>query len=91
MFFLNILKAQKNIDQLYMKSENVVQRVWKFYLSGFRDMSNWGRQVWIIILVKLFIMFVILRIFFFPDFLKSNFDNDQDRSEHVMEVLTKSK
>ncbi len=91
MFFLNILKAQKNIDQLYMKSENVVQRVWKFYLSGFRDMSNWGRQVWIIIMVKLFIMFVILRIFFFPDFLKSNFDNDQDRSEHVMEVLTKSK
>ena len=91
MFFLNILKAQKNIDQLYMKSENVVQRVWKFYLSGFRDMSNWGRQVWIIILVKLFIMFVILRIFFFPDFLKSNFDNNQDRSEHVMEVLTKSK
>jgi hypothetical protein len=74
-----------------MKSENVVQRIWKFYLSGFRDLSNWGKQVWIIILVKLFIMFVILRIFFFPDFLKSNFDNDQDRSEHVMEILTKSK
>ena len=90
MFFLNILMAQ-NHDQLFMKSENVVQRIWKFYLSGFRDLSNWGKQVWIIILVKLFIMFVILRIFFFPDFLKSNFDNDQDRSEHVMEILTKSK
>ena len=90
MFFLNILMAQ-NYDQLFMKSENVVQRIWKFYLSGFRDLSNWGKQVWIIILVKLFIMFVILRIFFFPDFLKSNFDNDQDRSEHVMEILTKSK
>ena len=81
----------QNYDQLFMKSENVVQRIWKFYLSGFRDLSNWGKQVWIIILVKLFIMFVILRIFFFPDFLKSNFDNDQDRSEHVMEILTKSK
>lgn len=74
-----------------MKSENIVQRVWKFYLSGFKNMSNWGKQVWIIILVKLFIMFVVLRIFFFPDFLKSNFDNDQDRSEHVIEILTKSK
>ena len=74
-----------------MKSENIVLRVWRFYLSGFRNMSNWGRQVWIIILIKLFIMFVILRIFFFPDFLKSNFDNDEERSEHVMEVLTKSK
>lgn len=74
-----------------MKSENVVQRIWKFYLSGFRDLSNWGKQVWIIILVKLFIMFVILRIFFFPDFLKSNYNTDEERSEHVMEILTKSK
>lgn len=74
-----------------MKSENVVQRIWKFYLSGFKDLSNWGKQVWIIILVKLFIMFVILRIFFFPDFLKSNYNTDEERSEHVMEILTKSK
>ena len=74
-----------------MKSGNVIQRVWKFYLSGFRDMSNWGRQVWIIILVKLFIMFVILRIFFFPDFLNSNYNSDEERSEHVMEVLTNTK
>ena len=74
-----------------MKSGNVIQRVWKFYLSGFRDMSNWGLQVWIIILVKLFIMFVILRIFFFPDFLNSNYNSDEERSEHVMEVLTNTK
>jgi hypothetical protein len=39
----------------------------------------------------LFIMFVILKIFFFPDFLKSNFETDEERSEHVLEILTKSK
>ncbi len=71
--------------------KNMVERVWSFYISGFKNMSNWGRQVWLIILIKLFIMFVVLRIFFFPDFLKTNFKTDKERSEHVLEVLTKSK
>jgi len=51
-------------------------------------MSSWGRQVWIIILLKLFVMFVILKLFFFPNFLKSNFDNDRERGQHVLENLT---
>jgi len=33
-------------------------------------------------------MFVILKIFFFPNFLKTNFKNDTDRSDHVLENLT---
>ncbi|MCG6186591.1 DUF4492 domain-containing protein [Maribellus maritimus] len=74
-----------------MNRQNILLRIWKFYISGFKNMSNWGRQVWLIILIKLFIMFVILRIFFFPDFLKSNFETDKERSEHVLDVLTKSK
>ena len=28
-----------------------------------------GRTLWLIILIKLFILFFILRLFFFPDFL----------------------
>jgi len=74
-----------------MKPENIFRKIWNFYAGGFREMGSWGRQVWVIILVKLFIMFVILRLFFFPNFLKSNFETDQDRSNHVLEVLTKSK
>lgn len=52
-------------------------------------MSKWGRQVWIIILLKLFIMFAILKVFFFPDILKKNFESDADRSEYVLDQLTK--
>ena len=74
-----------------MKKKNIFITIWLFYVSGFRNISNWGRQVWIIILIKLFIMFIILKIFFFPDFLKTNFDSDKERSEHVLEILTKSK
>ena len=43
--------------------------IWKFYLDGFRSMTI-GRTLWILILIKLFIMFGILKVFFFPDFLK---------------------
>jgi hypothetical protein len=30
-----------------------------------------GRTLWAIILLKLFIMFAVLKVFFFPDFLSS--------------------
>lgn len=47
-----------------------------------------GRRLWIIILIKLFIMFVILKVFFFKDFLGSKFDRDEARSEYVIDELT---
>ncbi len=53
-------------------------------------MSGWGKKVWIIIIIKVFIMFVILKVFFFPDFLKTKFDNDKQRSEYVMDQLINS-
>jgi hypothetical protein len=34
-------------------------------------------------------MFLILKLFFFPNYLKTNFDTDQERSDHVIEQLTK--
>lgn len=53
-------------------------------------MSSWGRKVWIIIIIKLFIMFAILKIFFFPDLLQKKFETDEQRSEYVMDQLIKS-
>ena len=66
---------------------NIVKRIWRFYYNGFASM-NWGRQLWLIILIKLFIMFAILKLFFFPNFLKTNFDTDAERSNYVIERLT---
>lgn len=77
--------------EMEKEESNFIIKIWNFYISGFKNLSNWGKQVWIIILIKLFIMFAILRIFFFPDFLKSNFDTNEERSQHVLEVLTESK
>ena len=36
--------------------------VWRFYRDGFRAMT-WGRAVWVVLLVKLFVIFVVLRLF----------------------------
>lgn len=68
----------------------VIGKVIRFYYDGFRNMSVWGRKVWIIIIIKLFIIFVLLRLFFFHDFLKKNFENDDQRSEYIIENLTNS-
>ena len=50
-------------------------------------MSLWGEKVWIIILIKLFIMFAILKIFFFPNILQENYEDDKQRSEYVLDQL----
>ena len=46
-------------------------KVWHLYYDGFRNMTI-GRTLWAVILVKLFIMFFILRLFFFPNYIKQH-------------------
>ncbi|HJG88685.1 DUF4492 domain-containing protein [Barnesiella viscericola] len=70
-----------------LKNDNVVLRVWRFYLEGFRAMTL-GKTLWAIILIKLFIMFFILKLFFFPNILKTEFDTDEERANAVIENLT---
>jgi hypothetical protein len=48
-----------------------------------------GKKLWLIILLKLAIIFLVLRVFFFPDFLKRNFDSEKERGDHVLEHLAK--
>lgn len=69
---------------------SVLYSAWRFYIDGFKDLSVWGRSVWIIILIKLFIMFVIIRLIFMPDVLKKNYKTDEQRSQHVLENLTET-
>lgn len=68
--------------------KNIIRKVVRFYVDGFRDMASWGRQMWLIILIKLFIMFAVLKLFFFPNFLNTNFSTDEERSDYVIERLT---
>jgi hypothetical protein len=67
-----------------------MKKVIQFYITGFKEMTL-GRTLWAIILIKLFILFFILKLFFFPNYLKKNFKNDKDRTENVIENFTKTK
>jgi len=62
-------------------------RILHFYTDGFRSMKT-GRKLWAIIFIKLFIMFAILKVFFFPDYLQTNFSNDEERAAHVFNNIT---
>lgn len=59
-----------------MKKDSFAYRVYDLYYEGFKNMTI-GRTLWAIILVKLFIMFAILKVFFFPNFLKEHAQGDE--------------
>jgi len=67
---------------------SVFKRIFNFYVDGFKNQSKSSRRLWIIILIKLFIMFAILKVFFFKDFLKSKDLNEQEKSEYIINNLT---
>jgi hypothetical protein len=71
----------------YRVFDNIFIRIFRFYYDGFRAMTV-GKKLWVIILIKLFVFFVIMKLFFFPDFLKTRFEKDEERSEYVLEQLT---
>jgi len=66
---------------------NAVKDVFSFYVEGFRRMTL-GKTLWKIIIIKLVVMFAVLKLFFFPNYLKTNFDTDQQRADHVISQLT---
>jgi len=65
-----------------------LDRTADLYIDGFRNMTI-GRKLWILIIIKLIVIFVILKIFFFPDVLGTNYDNDIQRADAARESLTK--
>lgn len=55
---------------------NTLKRIWMLYYDGFRSMTL-GRTLWAIILVKLFVIFIILKLLFFPNFIKEHANGDE--------------
>ena len=69
-----------------LKNNSIPLKIWRFYMEGFRNMTL-GKTLWAIILIKLFIMFFILRLFFFPNILQQKYDTDEERANQVIENL----
>ena len=58
------------------------RNIYNFYKEGFQNMTL-GRTLWTIVLIKLFIMFAILKVFFFPNFLNSKFEKEEEKANYV--------
>ena len=65
------------------------KRVWNLYYEGFRGMTV-GKTLWLIILLKVFIFFVVMKLLFFPNLLKRDYATDEERADHVRSELLKS-
>lgn len=58
----------------------------RFYVDGFRSMTL-GRTLWVMILLKLLILFFVFRLLFFPDVLARDYDDDAQRAQAVRTSL----
>jgi len=65
-----------------------LQWIYALYYDGFVNMKV-GKTLWILIILKLFIMFAIIKWLFFPNVLEENFHTDKERSTYILNQLTK--
>ena len=69
-----------------MKIKNTFIAIKNFYVEGFKNMT-WGRPLWMLIFLKIFILFFVLRLFFFQPILAGK--NEAEKIDHVSTELTR--
>lgn len=62
------------------------KRIWLFYYDGFRSMTT-GKSLWMLIIVKLVLFFLVMKLLFFPDLLQRDYDSDAARADAVRNSL----
>ena len=60
--------------------KTILLSIYEFYAEGFRKMT-WGRPLWILIALKVIILFAVLRAFFFEPVLSGK--TEEQKIEHV--------
>ncbi len=72
-----------------MNHDSFLYRAFHLYYDGFRSMTL-GKTLWLVIGIKLFIMFAILKVFFFPDFLKQHTEKGGEADFVATELTNRS-
>lgn len=65
-----------------------LKNISNLYIDGFRRMKL-GKSLWLVIAVKLLIMFGILKVFIFDESLNSKFKTDEAKADFVISNLIK--
>ncbi|AXL33155.1 MULTISPECIES: DUF4492 domain-containing protein [Campylobacter] len=64
-----------------------ISQIFNFYKEGFKNLTL-GKTLWKIIFIKLFVMFVILKLVVFDVNFNSIFKSDKEKSTFVLKNLT---
>ena len=72
-----------------MRKRGFIYRVFDLYYDGFRSMTL-GKTLWLVILIKFFIMFFVLKLFFFPNFIKEHSKGGDDAKFVEKEMLKRN-
>ena len=83
-------KKDKNLMKTDVKpmKQGLLSRIFHLYYDGFRTMTL-GRTLWTIILIKLAIIFLVLKLFFFPNYINSNAKNGDKAGFISKEILNR--
>lgn len=66
---------------------SIPARIVRFYAEGFRSMTV-GRKLWALIIIKVAILMLVFKLFFFPDILQERYSTDVQRAQAVRTTLT---
>ena len=69
-----------------MSKQGFWHQAFHLYYDGFRGMTL-GRTLWAIIILKLIIIFAVLKLFFFPDFLSQHAEEGQEAEFVASELI----
>jgi heme/copper-type cytochrome/quinol oxidase subunit 3 len=75
------------METTVMNIITILKNIALFYIEGFKNMRV-GKKLWLIIGIKFILFFVIMKLLFFPNILKENFTNDDQRAEYILNNLT---
>ena len=86
-YICNVINVNENenVNGL-MATKGFLHKVFDLYYDGFRQMTL-GRTLWAVILIKLFIIFVVLKLFFFPNYIKEHANKGEEADFVATEVL----
>mgnify|MGYP000917949874 FL=1 len=83
-------KKDKNLMKTDVKpmKQGLLSRIFHLYYDGFRTMTL-GKTLWAVILIKLAIIFLVLKLFFFPDFINTISKNGDKAGFVSKEILNR--
>ena len=74
---------------LPMNKNGFLYRAFDLYYDGFRNMTL-GKTLWAVILAKLIIIFVVLKFFFFPDFIGQHAEKGSEADFVASELIDRA-